>query len=160
SGSRQGTVTVTEFTGGGAKGGPEQEKALADIEKLGGSVIRNWGPEEDGVFVDLQGQEKVTDGDLAVLERVPDLPALVLTGVPLTDAGLAHLQGSTRLQQLYLGSDGITDAGLAHLQGLTGLRKLKLETNQVTDAGLTHLKGLTQLRELTLHSREVTDVGL
>lgn len=115
---------------------PEQAKALAEIENLGGKVV-----------IDKESPDK------AVL-------AVDLRKTKVTDAGLEHLTGLTKLQLLKLGSTKVTDAGLEHLRGLTNLQSLVLCGTKVTDAGLEHLKGLTKLQSLYLSRTKVTDAGV
>ena len=114
-----------------------QGQAIAEIEKLGGSVT--------------------------VDEKSPDKPVVkvylgswALGDDKLTDAGLVHLKDLTKLQTLNLKFTNVTDAGLVHVKGLTQLTYLDLQNTQVTDAGLMHLKGLTNLHYLDLNRMKIT----
>lgn len=71
----------------------DQATAIAEIEKLGGTVTLH--------------------------EKSPGEPALEvnLTGTTVTDAGLANLEGLNNLKSLQLHRTEVTDAGLAHLKG-------------------------------------------
>ena len=144
----------------------EQAKAIAEIEKLGGSVTRDEkdpGKPVIGVYLTMglrTGTSKVSDDDLACLKGLTQLRLLWLTGTNVTGSGLAYLKDLTRLQDLDLRYTPLTDAGLEHLKGLTHLKRLLLVETQVTDAGLEQLKGLTELQELFLWHTNVTDAGL
>ena len=111
----------------------EQEKAVAEITKLGST---------------LEYETKRRDGSVLSVQ---------LAGTQVTDAGLEHLQGLTRLQSLGLGGTQVTDAGLAHLQGLVQLQSLGLADTKITDAGLEHLQALTQLHSLGLGGTRITE---
>ena len=131
-----GLLVHTALCGCAAKPQTEQDKAVAEIKKLGGNVTLD--------------------------EKGPDAAVIgaILVGTKVTDAKLEHLKGLTQLQTLNLMGAKITDAGLAHLKGLTQLQTLTLDGTRVTDAGLAHLKGLTQLQQLYVGSTQVTDAGI
>ena len=152
-------VGVAELTGSTDKRTTE-EKAIAEIQKLGGIVRRDeQDPIRPVVSVDLS-RTLVTDAGLKNVAAFTQLKKLDLHGTRITDAGLPHLQGLTRLQWLFLGQTEVTAAGMAHLQGLNQLEWLCLSMTEVNDAGLEHLKGLTQLKMLSLGRTKVTDAGL
>ena len=93
----------------------DEAKAIAEIEKLGGTII--------------------------LYKERPGTPALVmLEGCEVTDAWLEHLKGLTKLQSLDLSYTPVTDAGLEHLKGLTKLRSLDLSDTQVAGAGVKRLQ--------------------
>jgi WD40 repeat protein len=143
----------------------EQEKAIAEIKKLGGKVaIDEKSPDKPVVEVNLS-YGPVTDAGLAYLKGLPQLQSLNLEECgKITDAGLANVKGLTRLKMLNLRRTNITDAGMVNLKGLTQLDVLMLESisegRDVTDAGLANLKGLTQLTALILVNAKITDAGL
>jgi hypothetical protein len=70
----------------------DQEKAVSEIEKLGGKMEFN---------------EKAQGRPVISVE---------LSGTKVTDAGLEHLKGLTQLQQLHLDGTKITDAGVKKLK--------------------------------------------
>jgi RNA polymerase sigma factor (sigma-70 family) len=142
-----------------AGGEDEQERALAEIRRLGGQVYVEGPPGDRAVRVVLQ-YAKVSDEDLACLKGVRQLRHLSLYGSPVTDAGLAHLQGLTTLRELDLALTKVTDAGLARLKGLAQLQSLSLMVTQVSDAGLVHLRAFPRLQTLVLRGTKVTDAGL
>ena len=163
----------------------EQDRAVAEILKLGGSVGFDYETDEfgnevpnakapgpawlhkvlpKGLFASADFvylcTPQVTDTRLVYLKRLPKLEGLNLDGTQVTDAGLVHLRGLTNLELLVLSNTQITDAGLAHLKDLTNLKDLVLDDTQVTDAGLVHLNGLTGLKVLELNGTHVMDGGL
>jgi hypothetical protein len=95
------------------------ERAIAEIEKLGGKVERDS-----------------TRHDRPVV-------GISLDRVEAADVCLKQLKGLTTLQKLQVSQNGATDASLQNLIGLTGLRQLFLYDIPITDAGLGSLKGLT-----------------
>jgi len=136
-----------------AQANGERDRALAEISKLGGTVV----PIPFSVSFDGKG---VTDDALAHLQKLPDLEAVYLRKCKVTDKGLEKLGGLSKLKYLYLGQTSVTDKGLEHLKGLTKLQSLSLVGTQVTDEGLAHLKGLGALRVLAITNTKVTDAGV
>ena len=158
------------------KAAKEQQEAVKEIGKLGGSIEYDWEDDASGVpnapgpewlrkllgddffgavVGDINGRE-FTDEGLAHLAGLTRLHWLIFNNTQITDAGLANLAGLTQLQQLSLNDTQITDGGLAHLAGLNQLHYLNLDGTQITDAGLKHLEGLTQLRVLYLNNTQIT----
>jgi hypothetical protein len=139
---------------------PDQARAIAEIEKLGGKVVIDEKSSGKPVFrVELCGTQ-VTDAALEHLKGLPQLKGLSLAGPLVTDASLTYLKGLPQLTWLSLERARVTDAGLVHLKGLTKLRWLSLCGTKVTDAGLTHIKGLNQLQGLHLSGTKVTNAGV
>jgi len=177
-----------------------QRRAVAAIDVLGGRVgyatyghtkgevfriaARRWFPPAylyEVWHVDLGGCS-VSNDDLGLLQCLPHVEELHLSGTDVTDAGLVHFRGAlkvlylngtritddgladmrglTCLRTVELNGTHITDAGVARLQGLTGLQRLVLDNTRVTDAGLAHLHQLTSLQQLSLNHTQVTDAGL
>jgi len=102
----------------------------------------------------------IADADLAILESLPNLESLDLSGTYVTGEGLKYLACSLNLRKLMLTDTQIDDAGLAHLASLTELEALYLDRTRVSNAGLKHLARLPNLRELTVSNTAVTDAGL
>jgi hypothetical protein len=138
----------------------DEDKAVAEIQKVGGKVERDEKAEGKPVTNVNLSITQAADGDLAPLEKLPKLQRLSLNNTKVTDAGLEHLKGLANLQKLYLVDTKVGDAGLEHLKGLTSLQVLSLAGTQVTDAGLEHLKGLTNLQALFVFGTKVTDEGV
>ena len=139
--------------------GQGQEKALAEVKRLGGKAdLDMTAPGKPVVSVDLTNT-KATDADLAFLDSLDSLTALRLVGTSVTDAGLQHIKGK-KLAQLYLGTTKIGDPGLRYIKATTTLGLLDLSYTAVTGAGLSQLKGLTELTALDLRNTHVSDAGL
>lgn len=137
----------------------DEATALAEIEKLGGSVRKiAMNTEDKEASFHLAGKE-IGDAGLVHLKELSNLVWLNLANTKVTDDGLAELSGIQSLTRLHLENTGITDAGLAHLAGLENLEYLNLYGTKVTDAGLDHLAGLKKLKKLYLWQTEVTKDG-
>lgn len=106
-------------------------------------------------------KKQVADGDLALLEALPDLIEVDLTGSRLVgDKGIAVLPKLTKLQSLGLADTQVTDAGLATLKDAISLESLDLTRTRVGDKGLRALVGGPKLKSLGLHGTAVTDASL
>ncbi len=144
----------------------KRRKAIAEIEKLGGSVGYygyfdpadpfSGAPDTAGEPPRWYSWLRKLHGD----EHLGNAVIVDLNGRPVADAGMVNLKGLTKLEWLGLGGTQITVAGLVNLKGLTKLRTLNLVGPQVTDAGLVHLKGLTKLEWLFLSNTPITDEGV
>jgi hypothetical protein len=163
----------------------DQDKAVATITQLGGSVTRAGNQAKGPVLlVDLRGKN-LTNADLAVLKHLPQLQQLYLANTRITDVGLANVKGLAdlavldisanagitnaglenvaglvKLQQIMFSNTGISDEGLVHLKGLPELVQVYAGTKNLTDAGLVHLKSLTKLKALSIGYSKITDAGL
>lgn len=137
----------------------DADKAIAEIQKLGGKVDRDEKAEGKPVTVVNFGTTQVGDEALANLKGFTKLQKLTLNGTKITDAGLEQLKGLESLKKLYLVDTKVSDAGLAHLKELKNLEILSLVGTQATDAGLDNLKALENLKELFLFGTKVTDDG-
>ena len=137
-----------------------RDRAVAAIEKLGGTVeVDETRPGKPVVGVDLS-RSAVTDADLVLLEALPDLEVLDLRLTSIGDAGVAHLRGAKALRFLNLFRTRLTDAGLDHLAGNAGLETLLVGGTQVTDEGLARLAAFPRLRKLSVFDTQVGDAGL
>jgi Leucine Rich repeat len=146
--------------------------AVAKIQALGGEIQRqsDRAPGDsstttkgkgDPVFlVDLIGNAKVTDNDLACLQAFPELEHLYLSQTKIGDAGLKHIKGLKHLKRLGLIGTRVTDAGLKELEGLQELDDVLLGGTKITDAGLLSLCKLKNLRSLILSQTAVTGASL
>jgi hypothetical protein len=146
--------------GGAATPADPEAKAIAAIEKSGGSVrpiAQNDDRREVSFY--LQGAA-IKDADIAPVASLKKVVYLHLGKTSVTDAGLASLKGLVELQQLHLEGTKITDAGLAHLKGLKALEYLNIYGTAVTDAGLDHLGGLANLKSLYVWQTKVTEEGV
>jgi hypothetical protein len=138
----------------------EQERIIAEINKLGGYAGKRVESPEEPVEVVQLDEAKITDDWLVNLKGLPYLKNLRLPGTNVTGVGLAHLKGLTRLEDLDLRYTKVTDDGLTYLNGLPELSWLYLGKTSVTDAGLAHLAGFSKLKFLDLRDTKITDAGL
>jgi len=137
-----------------------RDRAVAAVEKLGGTVeVDETRPGRPVVGVDLS-RSAVTDADLVHLEALPALEVLDLRLTAIGDAGVARLEGTRALRFLNLFRTRLTDAGLDHLAGNAGLETLLVGGTQVTDEGLARLKAFPRLRKLSVFDTQVGDAGL
>jgi hypothetical protein len=135
---------------------PPPDKAILEIEKMGGKV--EGGPELHSVTrVKFSSPGRA---DLAPVKGMAQLQELDLTGCRVNDADLVHLKGLGNLRVLLLDATQVTNDGLEHVEGLSRLETLTLSRTQVSGGGLWHLKGLTGLKKLSLHDTRVFDAPL
>jgi hypothetical protein len=102
---------------------------------------------------------RLTDADLAPLQRATQLQGLELGYQPIGDAGTAHLRNCRKLQLLFLEGTNVGDEGLANLGDLTELEGLDIHYTRVTDAGLKNLRNLNKLQFLWIAGNELTGAG-
>ena len=137
-----------------------EAKAVAAVERLGGTVTRDEErPGKPVVEVHL-GFSKATDADLKELATLKRLQVLALSYTAVTDAGLKELAALPSLRKLYLNDTGVTDVGMKELIRLRSLQALYLGGTTVTDAGLKQLAALKGLQALKVHSTSVTAAGV
>jgi hypothetical protein len=145
--------------------------AIAKIQALGGEIERKSdqgaadsspakGTSDPVFLVNLIGNEKVADADLACLQAFPDLEHLYLGRTKIGDSGLAHIKGLKHLKRLGLIGTRVTDAGLKELEGLSELDDVLLRDTKITDAGLLSLCKLKKLTSLVLSQTKVTGASL
>jgi Leucine-rich repeat (LRR) protein len=141
-------------------GKAKQERAIAEIKKLGGKVeVDAKRPDRAVIAVDLK-HTKVVDASLEHLKGLTKLEKLYLKGTPVTDDGMIYIKGLTNIEVLELGRTKVTDKALEHLKGFTRLQTLDLAGTEVTNKGLEHLKGLSRLQTLDLSGTKVTNEGI
>lgn len=135
----------------------DEREAAAKIERLGGKV--EFDQDGQVVKVDLNNA-KITDADLAILEKFPGLQWLDLRITPITDEGVSHLRTLRYLRFLNLFRTDLTDKGLENVRGMIDLETLLIGGTKITDAGLVNLERFTKLRKVSVFRTEVTDAGL
>ncbi|MFL6466494.1 MAG: amidohydrolase family protein [Pyrinomonadaceae bacterium] len=135
----------------------EEKTAAAAIEKLGGKV--EWNSEGEVVKIDLNNT-KVTDADLAVLEKFPGLQSLDLRITPITDEGIAHVRTLRKLKFLNLFRTNLSDKGMENLRGLIDLETLLIGGTKVTDGGLVNIERHPKLRKVSVFRTAVSDAGI
>ncbi len=127
-----------------------QKRAVARIEKAGGSVIYDYT--FDGTYPYKPIESPGVPAWLRA--RLGDEFFQEVTAVsfykPVTDDQLAPVADFDRLLALELHGTKVTNAGLAHLANLKNLREIRLDRTQITDAVLARLRPLTGLRRLDL----------
>lgn len=131
----------------------ERDAFVAKMKALRCNVEQN---EQGDVISLIMGFTKVSDDDLADLDKLPKLEYIALDNTNVTDAGLKHLADLKSLKILYLGSNSLTNAGIKHLSGLTGLQFLDLSDLRIGDDALPSLAGMTKLQKLNLYETNVT----
>lgn len=147
-------------TADASKPSPEADAAIAEIRKIGGTVMP-LAQNDDSLVVDFHlGGTSLSDDGLAHVKTLPKVVQLDLKGTQVTNAGLAHLAGLGTLEKLHLETTQVTDEGLAHLKDLGNLEYLNIYGTAVTDAGLQHLAGLKNLKKLYVWQTKVTDDGI
>jgi hypothetical protein len=136
---------------------PEEKAAIAEIEKIGGTV-RPVSADTDLKDVDFHlSGTGLTDDGLAHVKKLKNVVWLNLKGTKITDVGLAHLADSKSLTHLHLELTGIGDAGVGHLAGLENLQYLNVYGTKVTDAGLKKIAELKNLKKIYTWQTPVTD---
>ena len=86
---------------------------LNQLEQLGGRLLTDKGGQ---VFAAYFNNTPIRDEDLALLEEVPGLTQLMLTGTAVSDAGLAHLHGLNKLRTVDLTETQVSAVGVASLR--------------------------------------------
>ncbi len=110
-------------------------------------------PRKDGV--------PVTDDDVALLDHIPTLPALVLDGIDVTDAGLDHLRGLRVLQYLELKNlPKVAGPGLKVLNELPSVETLKLFSLSAAEATIKAVAATKHLPHLIMGTMEIPDGAL
>jgi len=84
------------------------EEARAEIEKLGGRVSAD---ETDGAMKVFLNRTTVGDEQLSVVQYLPEVQVLNLTGTSVGDDGLKHLHGLSQLKRIYAAHTNITEFG-------------------------------------------------
>jgi hypothetical protein len=138
----------------------KQERAIAEIEKLGGKVdVEVNGQDKRVIGVDLK-HTKVVDASLEHVRELTMLQRLYLKETQVTDDGMIYIKGLTNIEVLELRRTKVTDKALENLKGFTKLQTLDLAGTEVTNKGLQYLKGLSQLKTLDLSDTKVTNAGI
>ncbi len=139
---------------------PEQAKAIAAIEKLGGHVaFDEQHPGKVVNSVDL-ARSKATDAAMENVSRLTTIEYLDLTGSQVTDDGLLHASGLSKLKSVSLKGTKVTDHGLAHLNKLTNLTTLNLSETAITGEGLAHLPNARKMHYLYAGDSKFNDAGM
>ena len=89
------------------------QEARAAIEELGGRVSLD---ESDKVVKVFLNRTQIGDDQMWMLQYLPEIQVLNLTGTPLTDRGLERVHALSKLQRLYPARTEVTDQGIRNLQ--------------------------------------------
>jgi len=89
------------------------EQARAAIEALGGRVSLDDSGRSVKVFLN---RTQINDDQMKLLEYLPDVEVLNLTGTPVTDVGLDSVHLLKKLRHLYPAKTQITDEALEELR--------------------------------------------
>ena len=134
-----------------------ESKAVAAIEKLGGTIERD----DAGAVVDVYLVcTETTDARLEMLLAFPELRTLNVGETKITDGGMLTVARLASLRELNIGYNDLTDDGLRYVASLTGLKSLSLEKLDVTADGLRHVAHLTGLESLCLNGLDIGDKEL
>lgn len=102
----------------------------------------------------------ITDREIEVFTKLPQLTELSLRNTEVSDIGVGHLASITSLRKLDVGYTLLSDSALALLKPLANLETLSLSNSQVEGPGVAGLIGLTKLRELNMASTPLKNEGL
>jgi Leucine-rich repeat (LRR) protein len=128
------------------------------IARAGGVVTKD--AEGEVIAVDLQASW-VSDGELALLAKLPKLRQLDLSMTRITDAGLRALRAAAELEEVNLYyAELITDEGLGAARGWPRLKRLNLRGTKASDNALEYLAAAPELEWLDVGFSQVTDSGL
>ena len=84
--------------------------------------------------------DEVTDADLRMLNKAPQLRELYLDGASITDAGISQIIRMQHLVVLGLSDTGVTVDGVQQLTACPNLRELDLRGTEVDDEVIRTLK--------------------
>lgn len=140
-----------------ASAAAQGEPGIADwLRSIGGKVELSGGHVSSASLATTS----VTDAELAVLAKLPQLASLNLRHTEISSVGLAHLSTVKSLRTLDLSDTLLGDDALSSLTALSNLRSLRLEGTLVEGPGLAALAKLTNLRELYLDNAPLGNAGL
>jgi len=135
----------------------EERTAAAAIEKLGGKV--EFNSDGEVVKIDLNNA-KITDADLAIMDKFPGLQWLDLRITPISDEGVAHVRTLRKLKFLNLFRTNLSDKGMENLRGLIDLETLLVGGTKITDAGLVNIERHPRLKKVSVFRTAVSDASI
>ena len=98
--------------------------------------------------------------DLSVLQELPSLRSLSLSGKDVDDDVLLSVSRCSTIDFLGMANVSVTDDGLRHLEHVRALARLAIRDSEVTGAGLISLSKLPELTFLDLDGSAIDDRGL
>lgn len=90
----------------------------------------------------------ITDSDLEMIGRLPNLKVLAIDGQPITSRGLAKLQHSEQMLEFYAAGTNLDDSFAETLAAMTTLKKVRLSGTKIGDNVAATLANLPQLSEV------------
>ena len=136
----------------------EQQKAVAEIERLGGKV--EFNAEKAVVKVDLNNAPITDDAVLKNLAAFQALEWLDLRQTAIGDEAVAYLKNLKKLKFLNLFRTNMSDRGLAELKELTALETLLIGGTSITDEGLKNLEKFSKLKKISIFRTAISDAGI
>ena len=110
--------------------------------------------------LDLGANIHLQDEGLMYLQTLPSLDMLRVWDTKITDRGLYVVESLPKLRWLYLSGTAINGAGLVYLKKLPRLRGLDLRATQITDASMKQLEMLQNLEWIDLSDTQINGKGL
>jgi internalin A len=133
------------------------EAAIGEwLKSIGGKVEMTGGH----VTSVSMRSTSITDREMAVLTKLPQLSDLNLEQTEISSDGLSSIAAIKSLRSLNLGHTLLGDNALASLTPLVNLRTLHLSSTLVQGPGLSAISGLTNLRELNLDGAPLGNEGM
>ena len=142
----------------------ENERRLAAAEAEAARALMQLGAlvmmddrQQHVYSVDLRlaGVIDKTDAALLLVDQLPRLAVLQLSGTAVTDQRLRSIAGCRSLSLLALSQTSIGDQGLVHLTRLSRLQRLFAAETSITSGGLEHIAKLRRLEILDLSKTKI-----
>lgn len=128
--------------------------------KLSGPGLANLRGMKSLERLDLGANIDLQDEGLLYLRTLSSLDMLRVWDTKITDRGLYVVESLPKLRWLYLSGTAINGAGLVYLKKLPLLRGLDLRATQITDASLKQLKTQQNLEWIDLSDTQINGKGL
>ena len=151
-----------------ANGEVKRTQSAASVASKGEPAIAAWLRSIGGTVQMREGHvtgvslksTTITDRELEILSKLPQLTELSLRNTEVSDLGVAHLSPVLSLRKLDLSYTLLSDSALARLTPLVNLETLSLANTQVEGPGLAAIEGLANLRDLNLENTPLKNEGL
>ena len=110
----------------------------------------------------ISGQQPLlSDDSLArIIELLPCIENLDISGTLITDKGLSAIRGLSGLEVLDISATPISNNGIAVLADLPEIRDLNLEGTQIDDGSVQYLKNMSRLKQLRIKDTGLSTSGL
>jgi len=128
---------------------------ISGLVSLGARLTKNSAGEVTAV--DLSNAW-LSDADLELLAKLPQLESINLAYTKITDEGLERLEplANVKVLDLYY-AESVTDLGIAHLKHWKNLEYLNVRGTKVTSTLFEHLANMPKLRFLDVGHSRVND---